>query len=1160
MQDYSTYAPPRPGVGAGGGAGYSAGGPRGGYGGAADGLSAQMGQMGLAGRAQPPTASTLSIGGAQPPTGYSAANRPRPQLSPALGTGAFSSSAAPPPGAMLPPRVPRKSSLPPTPGAGAHDSGFAEPSSSSSSAYPAAPPLPPLPTSSTGSSLANPPSAFPSHHTSYASTATRDSTGGEAVFDGAAIASGAAATLGGAGPPPRQGSLSAATQQQQQQHVEAQAAAAAAAKRANPLEDLIATETAYVDDLGMVIKRVAAAWSRTNFPPPALDTMFRSIEAVYRINKALLAKLLEIGPSPSSPKALGDLLMRWISDIEPAYTRYATTIQLDFDLYTPVQSNPKLGPILASLPFPASLPPPSQPEPVTLDRLFSLPLHRIKYYQRLYAKLLRSTQEGRSDHALLVSANEKLARLDALCDEGTQRSVVPPEERAGAGAPARRAPPPRLDLDLANGAAANGAGRAVAPTGQEQVERLSAESERNSGGESAGGSAGSPTSSSYRSSGATGTSTANTSATNGGSPNPNKERVPLAPVCVEDLERRLNTDKTLDIFTLQPRKCKLQMQPPSLPYTRQLRKASDCAISFVPSSSPSLSTPIFHPRAFIVLLTDLFLICERADASLAAAGQDLSLVYPPLAGKHLVVEPGPRRDELDVTIMRKERLTFRFEDERAAGEWKRAIEEAVRFGMSQNPIRSSTSSSGGPRSPLSPTSAYGFATAPPSSSGHASPTAGAFPPVLPSLHTAVSGTTSPSVSSPLSSNDVSRPFSPASSGQHVGYGAPPTRQQSYPAAPPGGERRAFSGPGPSGPQAVLRPERNASIAPSPSSGNFPAAPGSTSSRGPSPYPGEYYGSSPGSLPPQSPYHPPYPPQNDFAPPPPLQHGGYPTYPGMPRSQSDFAPPNAPFAQPGPYDRTPSRSSSRQSSASNGSLGSASGYRNAPPPLPKEMSYQGQDISGRGGPLYATSLRAEPTGYDSRSVTSGRSGLLSPGGSIHRSRSADGLRGEAASQGAFSAQYRMPSQALLEDRSHSAPGASRQGSRRGEDDFSPPTSPVEPKAPEKTRVVADMRCKIFLQQHHAVWKSLGTAKLKLFLSQPSNTKQLVVDSDKKGGQTVVSTIVLTDGVERVGKTGVAIEISDQGDRTGIVYMLQMKTEQSATGLFEQLLIGSDRTGR
>lgn len=162
-------------------------------------------------------------------------------------------------------------------------------------------------------------------------------------------------------------------------------------------------------------------------------------------------KLLAIGPNPSSPKALGDLLMRWVDDVEPAYTRYATTYALDYDSFEPVQANPNLAPILADLTWPASLPQPAQPQlghgRVTLDRLFELPVYRIQYYQRLYAKLLRSTQEGRSDHALLVSANEKLARLESLCEEGKRRSIVPsPQPPTSSQAEAEEVP-------LATGAA-----------------------------------------------------------------------------------------------------------------------------------------------------------------------------------------------------------------------------------------------------------------------------------------------------------------------------------------------------------------------------------------------------------------------------------------------------------------------------------------------------------------------------------------------------------------------------------------------------------------------------------------------------------------------------------------------------------------------------------
>lgn len=131
------------------------------------------------------------------------------------------------------------------------------------------------------------------------------------------------------------------------------------------------------------------------------------------------------------------------------------------------------------------------------------------------------------------------------------------------------------------------------------------------------------------------------------------------------------------------------------------------------------------------------------------------------------------------------------------------------------------------------------------------------------------------------------------------------------------------------------------------------------------------------------------------------------------------------------------------------------------------------------------------------------------------------------------------------------------------DPSPPGSPVEetiPTGPVTTTVSAQMKCKVFLKQQHAQWKSLGSAKLKLYRQDPTNIKQLVVEADDKNHSVLISTIVLTDGVERVGKTGVAIELSDQGARTGIVYMIQLRNENSAGGLYDSLLAGSDRAAR
>jgi hypothetical protein len=187
--------------------------------------------------------------------------------------------------------------------------------------------------------------------------------------------------------------------------------------------------------------------------------------AALRLNDPELTRaaqsLREIGPNPASPRALGDLLMRWVSDaravlrasadlrhqiddLEAPYMRYCDNYFTDFDTWAAVQSNTKLGELLDEISAP------TQPDgsPVvfsdkkrspgdvwTLDALFALPQVRLKYYKKLYSRLLKSTQPGRSDHRLLVGANEKLDELlerskrrisMSVLDEGP---VAPERER-----------------------------------------------------------------------------------------------------------------------------------------------------------------------------------------------------------------------------------------------------------------------------------------------------------------------------------------------------------------------------------------------------------------------------------------------------------------------------------------------------------------------------------------------------------------------------------------------------------------------------------------------------------------------------------------------------------------------------------------------------------
>jgi hypothetical protein len=99
---------------------------------------------------------------------------------------------------------------------------------------------------------------------------------------------------------------------------------------------------------------------------------------------------------------------------------------------------------------------------------------------------------------------------------------------------------------------------------------------------------------------------------------------------------------SIDPFSPPPlQKVRLQISPPNLPFTRELRRSLSCEISFVPTSTNQL---VRHREGQIFILSDLFLICERKKPDERPVGPegkaDLWLLYPPLAGKHLSVKPG----------------------------------------------------------------------------------------------------------------------------------------------------------------------------------------------------------------------------------------------------------------------------------------------------------------------------------------------------------------------------------------------------------------------------------------------------------------------------------------------------------------------------------------
>ena len=98
-----------------------------------------------------------------------------------------------------------------------------------------------------------------------------------------------------------------------------------------------------------------------------------------------------------------------IDDLEAPYAKYATSFLTGFDSWSAVTRNTILPGILQDITI--STPPTPPLQQWSLDALFLLPYTRLRYYRKLYARLLRSTKEGRSDHRLLVVANQRLEGL-----------------------------------------------------------------------------------------------------------------------------------------------------------------------------------------------------------------------------------------------------------------------------------------------------------------------------------------------------------------------------------------------------------------------------------------------------------------------------------------------------------------------------------------------------------------------------------------------------------------------------------------------------------------------------------------------------------------------------------------------------------------------------
>ncbi|KAF7320401.1 hypothetical protein MKEN_00824900 [Mycena kentingensis (nom. inval.)] len=781
--------------------------------------------------------------------------------------------------------------------------------------------------------------------------------------------------------------------------------------RRNLDEDVILLRTRYVDGTGQHGMQVRLAGARSSYAPLELPNMHRSMVLLWKRRPDISASCLVTDDESLSGhrhilfKSTITLHNPYLDFTDPQFNGYYTKSRSGMSSQTRAFP-PSSRTFSASNPPPAwAMAPDAEVPTWTLDGLFLLPKARLKYYRKLYARLLKSTTPGRSDHRLLVGALDKLDRLFGHPRKpGANPNDAEAAERSSSVSP--RSTINTLtrssDFDVQGGSETSSA------RGKQSVIRN-----------------GSPAKLRRRRLGRVSSTTMT--------------------MPISDLERRLSTQRTLDIFTMRPKVVRLQMSPPTLHFTREFRFSMDAVIRFTPKST---GVEVVHRHGHLFLLSDLFLVCERMSPEERSKngpdGADMWLCYPPLAGKVLRVSEVEGQDNaLEIAIMRKETLIVQAESVHVRNFMLAEFKECISFAASLPPPSNQPVPPVPPIPNLGPSMDRSLSLNLPSV-----PERG--PPLSESPHTISSDTSQ--FSTPSSS--TSQPYF-ASPGQVI----PPPRSMSGPGLSRAGSNTSdFQPPNFNGP---------------PHPYNQPPLPLLPEQRGPPP------------------------PQRAPSAPMPGPSGGSPQLPYPQRTPSAPMPPRPPSEPqfpPGP------------------------GLRKSPSARSLQSQYSQYDQFDNAPPVPAM-----PPGQ--------------PGNYMHAPQPRN---------------WAPPNQLNVNGFRNNVPSFHEP---------SPPGSPVDetPKfaGPVTSTISADMKCKVFLKQHHAQWKSLGSAKLKVYRQSPTNVKQLVVEGGGKGS-IIISTIVLSDGVERVGKTGVAIELSDKGARTGIVYMIQLRSEKSAGGLFDSLLEGSDRS--
>ncbi|RIA94808.1 hypothetical protein C1645_817512 [Glomus cerebriforme] len=424
----------------------------------------------------------------------------------------------------------------------------------------------------------------------------------------------------------------------------------------NPINDLIETEEEYIDDLRCLLQQISKSWNRDNPLPPELKVMLDILGEIHQYNRNFCSRLNQIGTDLVSAKELGNALMTWVKEMEGPYSTYCKNYRRGVDLWPEIDNNLNLQQTLNVISA-------KRNKPVTLDYLFEAPLKRIRYYKKLYMRILKSSEPGRPDYDILVNANKRIDNLIELEKKAKETN----KQRSNIEDIPLSAPQPILHTFV------NEDKSTVNDNLVELLEKKATE-------------------------------------INKPKENIPEENIPLpAPQSVfhtfispvnsqEDItkinsntatmnltlpefENQLDTSRVRDLFTKQQKTLKVQLLPPHLPFRREILLHDDFIV-ILPDGKGS-GKHRAHINAHLILFTDLLLVCQQLtpEEKTSNPTKDFWLLYPPLSGRHLVIHDirDDKEEMLNLVVLQKESMVFVADNRNMKEKWFKEINKVIEF-------------------------------------------------------------------------------------------------------------------------------------------------------------------------------------------------------------------------------------------------------------------------------------------------------------------------------------------------------------------------------------------------------------------------------------------------------------------------------------------------